>query len=292
LAVSKNSFKACKHLIEKGGDVNKKNDKGETALHLAVRSGFHLISAYLVEHKADVNLQNKRRETPLHCAILKGDDKVCEHLIEHGANVNEELFGTPMHVAAASNQVNVLRYFVQKRRGNVNATRKRDNWSPLHCAAFGGKLDALKYLIEHGAYTQARDKYGKIPAQIASDEKVIAYFNSSATGPRARRSVDTYSVTFPIPFRYIGQEIADCKGRFWSVDDSSDEGSPVYLGASFASELQNFFNLFRSMIRYMPPLYGPRVVFQTIKQTLQDRMDSVAESAIEVLPEFENVNFT
>jgi hypothetical protein len=76
------------------------------------------------------------------------------------------------------------------------------------------------------------------------------------------------------------------------VDDSSGEGSPVYLGASFASQLQNFFNLFQSMVRYLPPLYEPRVVFETIKQTLQDRMDSVAENAVETLPGFENVNFS
>jgi ankyrin repeat protein len=298
LAILNNYYEALKYLIKKGADVNEKDNEGKTALHTAVSLHHYWyqmgtdpfkMCTYLVEHNADVNLENKKGETPLHCAILLHFYQACKYFIEHGADVNRDVFGTAMHVAATSNHVELIAYLIEERHVDVNAIRKRDNWTPLHCAAFSGNLNALKYLIEHGANTQAKDKYGKTPAQMASDKTVIAYMNASVTKPRARRSVGTTSMSFPVPYysHYVRKMIT-CGGKqFWNLDHFSSRSLHASWARSFASQLQNFFFLFHLILRNLGPLADLRVTSGPMHM-LQNRFDSVAENAIDTLPDFEN----
>lgn len=286
-AVSRNRYKFCKLLVEKGADINEQNKIGETALHLAVSPGFFEICNYLVEHKADVNVENKRGETPLHYAILKGNNAVCKYLIDHDADVSVDADGTAVHLAATLNEVDILRYLVDEKHANVNATRKRDSWSPLHSAAYYGSYDALKYLIEHGANAQAKDKYGKTPSQIALKENIVAYLNSTASIPRSRRSVIASSMTFPLSYDCRRQKIIGDESRSWSVNRSNGDLSPALWSGDLAPQLQNLFTLCLMMIRKVKQGF----VFDTIERSLQNAIDLVAENAINALPTFENERF-
>jgi ankyrin repeat protein len=73
-------------LISNGADINIKDRKGNTPLHLAVR--YHApneIIMVLVEHGADVNAKTKTGETPLQLAINDDNTQIIEFLRKHGA---------------------------------------------------------------------------------------------------------------------------------------------------------------------------------------------------------------
>ena len=58
----------CELLIDRGADVNDKNEYGDTPLHEASYWGYKDVCALLIERGADVNAKNNSGETPVHCA--------------------------------------------------------------------------------------------------------------------------------------------------------------------------------------------------------------------------------
>ena len=59
------SLRLVKYLVNKGGNVNAKNDDGETLLHYACEWSSLEIVKYLVKKGADVNSKNNENQTPL-----------------------------------------------------------------------------------------------------------------------------------------------------------------------------------------------------------------------------------
>ena len=90
-----------KSLIDKGYDINKKDNRSLTMLHYAfVFRREKDIIKLLINSGADVNAKDDRLMTPLHTAIqFKYDEDIIELLIKKGSDVNakdKNLF-TPLH---------------------------------------------------------------------------------------------------------------------------------------------------------------------------------------------------
>ncbi|VDO26833.1 unnamed protein product [Onchocerca flexuosa] len=84
--------------------VHKKNERGETPLHVAARKGEHLLCRKLIEEGALINARDYAGWTPLHEACYHGHFKVAELLLSCDANVNaqSDCDDTPLHDAVAS----------------------------------------------------------------------------------------------------------------------------------------------------------------------------------------------
>ncbi len=67
-------------------DLNKKNDKGETYLHLCVKKGCLESAKWLLEQGVDMEAQNEDNETALFYAALSNNNEVTRFLISEGAN--------------------------------------------------------------------------------------------------------------------------------------------------------------------------------------------------------------
>lgn len=89
------SFETMEFCIEKGGDVNKLDDEGESPLIDVINSGNHddVDAKYrcvklLLDNNANVNIGDTRdKETPIMIAARYGYDKIIELLLDNGADI-------------------------------------------------------------------------------------------------------------------------------------------------------------------------------------------------------------
>jgi ankyrin repeat protein len=105
-------------LLEKGANVDKVSDDGETPLHIAALIGIEAVVAALIGAGADINKMNYVGETPLHFAAVNGHGAVVTALIGAGADVNK---------------------------------RRDDGWTPVFCATINRHKSVVNTLIEAGA---------------------------------------------------------------------------------------------------------------------------------------------
>jgi hypothetical protein len=119
-----------------------------------------------------------------HYAARAGDTKTLVKLLDEGANMHEtdRLGEMPLHWAVCSDREPLEKTRVLLDRGaNVNARAKHlnvhgayypedDDATPLHFAAYCGREDVAKLLLDHGADPLAKTVGGRTASSIASRE--------------------------------------------------------------------------------------------------------------------------
>ncbi|EEB13686.1 BRCA1-associated RING domain protein, putative [Pediculus humanus corporis] len=88
LACKKSNFEVMKNLIDAGANLNAKDNAGWTPLHDSVFSGNTEVIKFLLDNGANVNIPGLENTTALHEAIAKGNRKVVELLLNYGADIN------------------------------------------------------------------------------------------------------------------------------------------------------------------------------------------------------------
>ncbi len=87
-AVWRGHLDFVRFLLEKGAQVNKKQEDGETALFGACWTGNLEAAQLLIQAGAEVNIASRYGVTPLMRAAGRGDNlKLVQLLVEHGANI-------------------------------------------------------------------------------------------------------------------------------------------------------------------------------------------------------------
>lgn len=86
-----NAQNTARLLIQKGANVNTRNDHGITPLHVSASSGASSIAAMLIAGGANVNAKDNNGLTPLHKLFYSRPEKdIAELLIANGADVNSK----------------------------------------------------------------------------------------------------------------------------------------------------------------------------------------------------------
>ena len=137
-------------LLQRGLDVHAKDKDHGTPLHSAAFSGMLEITRVLLDHGADVNAENKQGRTPLH-QVAQGEYDPQER------------------------GVGVVRLLVE--RGVDVHAQDKDHDTALHLAAFSGRLEIAKLLIDHGAITTAESDHGESPLHLASRGQYVSQEN-------------------------------------------------------------------------------------------------------------------
>ena len=101
-AAESGDIKRTKNLLARGANINARNNKGSTALHIAVHYGHREIVEALVNAGADINAKGRYGMTALHWAADNGSEDIVKALVRAGADVNvTDRFGfTALHWAA------------------------------------------------------------------------------------------------------------------------------------------------------------------------------------------------
>jgi len=155
-------------LIDKGSDVNAKDYDGVTALMVAADNGHLEIARLLIDKDADVNAKNMRG-TALFFAYKKEHLDVCKLLIEEGAfiqNLSEENNEFYLMMASLGGFLEVLKSLIEK----VDVNIEEHGRTALMHAAYGGKLEAVNFLIDNGADVNKKGKEGMTALMYASKE--------------------------------------------------------------------------------------------------------------------------
>jgi ankyrin repeat protein len=88
-ALCKRHRPSVKALLDAGADPNTRNEQGVPLLLVAVKGNVDLVNM-LLTHGADVNARDPRLQTALHIAALGRDLECLRILIDHGANINAQ----------------------------------------------------------------------------------------------------------------------------------------------------------------------------------------------------------
>ncbi|XP_051983665.1 ankyrin repeat domain-containing protein 12-like isoform X2 [Xyrauchen texanus] len=122
--------------------------------------------------KDKVNKRNERGETPLHMAAIRGEVKQVKELISLGADVNVKDFAgwTPLHEACNLGYYDVAKVLIGA-GAEVN-TQGLDNDTPLHDASSSGYKDIVKLLLCHGGNAYQANKRGERPVDVADSQEI------------------------------------------------------------------------------------------------------------------------
>ncbi|KAF4519705.1 hypothetical protein B566_EDAN003954 [Ephemera danica] len=174
---STNVNKQKRSSIVGASDVNKRNKKGETLLHVAcIKGDIHEVQR-LLEQKANIYTKDNAGWTPLHEVVQQVQgSKLAELLLKHGAGPNVPGFAlnSPLHEAAQAGAVDtvklLLRYGADREQRNHEVVQQVQGSklaelllkhgagpnvpgfalnSPLHEAAQAGAVDTVKLLLRY-----------------------------------------------------------------------------------------------------------------------------------------------
>ncbi|XP_016111234.1 ankyrin repeat domain-containing protein 12-like [Sinocyclocheilus grahami] len=122
--------------------------------------------------KDKVNKRNERGETSLHMAAIRGDVKLVKELIGLGADVSVKDFAgwTPLHEACNLGYYDVAKVLIGA-GAEVN-TQGLDDDTPLHDASSSGHKDIVKLLLRHGGNAFQANKRGERPVDVADSQEL------------------------------------------------------------------------------------------------------------------------
>ncbi|XP_049613712.1 ankyrin repeat and SOCS box protein 2-like isoform X2 [Syngnathus scovelli] len=141
------------------GMVNKRTQRGETALLVAVDREHLPCAQLLLENNADPDAANRDHETPLYKACERDNPALVALLLNHGAAINAKCYQgwTALHEATCHNNVEICQMLLKA--GGKHCPVDNYGMTPFLMAAQSGQMASLRLLVKHGAdiNTQAAD---------------------------------------------------------------------------------------------------------------------------------------
>eukprot|EP00899_Mesostigma_viride_P016556 jgi/Mesvir1/24901/Mv22121-RA.3 len=148
--------------------LEKRDEKGNTALHDACRKGCMDVVKYLVAAGANMEARNENGSTPLSLACTSGHLETVLHLITNGADVNakDKDGNTPLHLASQCGHLPVVEMLIDASAGME--AKNQAGRTPLHMACDYGRRDIVAHLLAMGVDIKAEDKEARTPLLVAS----------------------------------------------------------------------------------------------------------------------------
>lgn len=164
-------------LLEKGLDADIQNLDGNTALHCTLerrQEEEELAQLLLRNTRLDLQIRNTKGEHFMHIAAAKWSIAIFKTLaatpFERDINNPAGNGETALHIAARTDNIDVVEYLLSTSRIAVNTQDKRGLTS-LHLACENGYVDVVKCLINAPLiYVNSRDERRQTPLHLACEK--------------------------------------------------------------------------------------------------------------------------
>lgn len=217
------------HLEEaKDADLGAPLDSdGNTGLHMAAFFGHLRMTQELIERSAQVDAREKRLRTPLHIACKEGYAEVCLELLVKKADANAaDLFGEmPAHKAIISRSIHVLKLVYEQGGADLAASDKL-GMTPLLHAAKDANVEFIAYLLaQDPGLASARNQADWTALHLAANgqdvkansSSPLRYYNSVKALLEARAAVDEVDEDNRTPL-HRAAAIGDCASAGLLID--------------------------------------------------------------------------
>ena len=155
-------------LALRGFDLNTRNERGDHALHVALREdSIKAVNFLLSQRSVKVESRNAQGESPLMIAAIKGQLEPAKLLIQRGAEVNKTGW-TPLHYAASRaepDSLDMVRLMLQH-HAYIDAESPNKS-TPLMLASHYGHADVVRLLLQEGADPSLRNEQGLTAVDFA-----------------------------------------------------------------------------------------------------------------------------
>ena len=166
----------AEHLIaEHPEHVNARGGYEQTSMHAAARGGHANVLSLLLDHGADMDVRGYFNRTPLHGAADHGRADAQQCLLDRGADFNarDRADRTPLFLAVIGGHVESARMLFRRGARIDGLLDNIYGRTALHWAVRGGYIQVVRLLLEHGADVDARDRSGKAPFQLTSQQDIL-----------------------------------------------------------------------------------------------------------------------
>ncbi|MHC4830897.1 MAG: ankyrin repeat domain-containing protein [Planctomycetota bacterium] len=208
-------------LIDAGGDPNW-DGVFQTPLAAAAFVDRQDVVSLLIRRGADPNRADRRGKTPLRIAVLGEHPAMVRHLVSLGARVAPD-GGALLQTAVRTGSEPMVNLLVEL---GVRPDQRHSEETALHVAARHGNLDAVRALIELGAFVHAIDAQGQTPLHVAlgvrgeANEALVAMLLRNGADLEAR----DHAGRTPI-------EVASEEGHVWLAGSLRAESVDAFLEA-------------------------------------------------------------
>ncbi|CAB0040198.1 unnamed protein product [Trichogramma brassicae] len=251
LALFKGKKKATEWLLRRGANPNLANKEGCTPLHAIscrevdddfAEKFFQICDD--IRQTVQVDVRDKRGRTPLHLALRKSKKIAAESLLRRGANTNladSEGFTSLHLICGTTYDDNSAEKFFQicddmQLPMRVDA-RCKLGWTPLHFALSQGKKKAAESLLRRGANANSADGKGFTSLHHIAlrkiDDDLTDWFYEICDDIRQTLQVDARSklddTALHIALRYGCKKMVECLLRRGAHPDLADADGSTSL---------------------------------------------------------------
>lgn len=165
-SIRRGDKEASEKLLAQGADVNARDSKGQTALHLAIEAADQMLYENLLKRGADPNLCDEQGTSVVHLAAMQNDVFWLRQALQWGGNPNQPNTGnrhspdsTPIFYALSARKPQNVRELIAA--GADLNHRNHFGTRPLRSAMESGMMAEMIEMIEAGADPKLTDNNGK-----------------------------------------------------------------------------------------------------------------------------------
>ncbi|XP_062599793.1 NF-kappa-B inhibitor alpha-like [Saccostrea cucullata] len=158
LAVLMKQVEIVKLLLDNGANPEMFDHNGDTALHIACRSGNVTMVKEILKHREsraiqNLDVRNYEGYTCLHVAVLGGFTKIVDILLKSRADVNVgdgKSGATALHLATKGNKIDIVSSLLEQPKISIDK-KMYNGVTPLMVAVERQRSDISELLVSHNA---------------------------------------------------------------------------------------------------------------------------------------------